>query len=203
MNSVPAPTDADRRAPHWRRYRTLYLLIAVCVAPVIAAYGLYFAAPPAARTNYGDLVEQRALPALDTRLQDGAPFDLRTLRGKWVMVNIDPAACETACRNRLWQMRQLRLATGRDAERIERVFLVTDAAPLETALLREYDGTHFLRADRARLAALFVPAAGAAVEDHVYLVDPLGNLMLRWPKDADPQRMKKDLQKLLKASQIG
>jgi cytochrome oxidase Cu insertion factor (SCO1/SenC/PrrC family) len=200
LNTVPAATDT---ASHWRRYRVLYLLIAVCLAPVVASYVLYYAAPPGGRTNYGELIAQQPLPALDARLQDGTPFDLRTLRGKWVMLNVDAAACEADCRQRLWQMRQLRLATGKDAERIERVFLVTDGAPLETMLMREHDGTHFLRGDRAQLAAVFTPAAGARMEDHVYLVDPLGNLMLRWPRDADPQRMKKDLQKLLKASRIG
>jgi peroxiredoxin len=200
LNTVPATTDAVSR---WRRYRVLYLLIAVCLAPVLGSYFLYFAAPPGGRTNYGDLIAQKALPALPARLQDGTPFDLRALRGKWVMLNVDPAACETGCQRRLWQMRQLRLAAGKDAERIERVFLATDAAPLETMLMREYDGTHFLRADRAELAAFMEPAAGARIEDHVYLVDPLGNLMLRWPADADPQRMKKDLLKLLKTSRIG
>lgn len=199
MNSAPFTI----RPSHWRRYRVLYVLVAVCLAPVLASYLIYFAFPPAGRTNYGDLIEQRTLGDLPVRLQDGAPYDLRDLRGKWLMVSIDRAACDDACRNHLWQMRQLRLATGKDAERIERAFLVVDAEPLETLLMREYDGTHFLRADRAALTPQFPAAEGARIEDHVYLVDPLGNLMLRWPRNADPQRMKKDLQKLLKASRIG
>jgi hypothetical protein len=200
LNSVPARTDT---APHWRRYRVLYLLVAVCVAPVLASYLAYYVFPPGGRTNYGDLIEQRPLPGLSTRLQDGASFDLRGLRGRWVMLTVDAAACAGPCRDRLWQMRQLRLASGKDADRIERVLLAVDDAPLDTVLMREYDGTHFLRADRAELLRLLPAGDGTRIEDHVYLIDPLGNLMLRWPKDADPQRMKKDLSRLLKASQVG
>ena len=125
------------------------MLIAVSTAPVLAGYYFYFVAPPAGRTNYGTLVQpQRTLPALATTLQDGSAYDLRSLRGNWVMVVADEAACAEACQKKLWQMRQIRAATGKDAERIERVFLVLDDAPLSTMLLREYDGTHFVRARR-------------------------------------------------------
>jgi hypothetical protein len=86
-------------------------------------------------------------------------------------------------------------------ERVERVWLILDDAPLETQLMREYDGTRMLRAAGSPLLAEF-PAAGD-VRDHVYVIDPLGNLMLRFPKDADPARMNKDLVRLLKASRIG
>jgi hypothetical protein len=88
---------------------------------------------------------------------------------------------------------------------VQRVWLIVDDAPLATSVIREYDGTMFLRA-RADEVAAFLPLPaedGARLADHVWLVDPLGNLMLRWPKDADPSRMKKDLIKLLKASKIG
>lgn len=198
--STARPIDTPS---HWRRYRLLYLLVAVCSAPVVASYFAYYVFPPSGRTNYGDLVEQRPLPALATRLQDGSAYDLRGLRGRWIMLNVDVAACAAPCRDRLWQMRQLRLAAGKDADRIERVFLVVDDGPLETMLMREHDGTYFLRAVRAELQGFLPPQDGARIEDHVYLIDPLGNLMLRWPRDADPQRMKRDLSKLLKASRIG
>jgi hypothetical protein len=191
-------------ASHWRRYRVLYLLIGVCLAPVVASYLAYYVFPPAGRTNYGDLiVPQRAAPALDLHLLDGAAYDLRRLRGNWVMVKVDEAACAEPCRKLLWEMRQLRTMQGKDADRIERVFLVTDAAPLDTQLMREYAGTHVLRASRAQLESFLPAGEGSRIEDHVFLIDPIGNLMLRWPKDADPTRMKRDLSKLLKASRIG
>ena len=191
---------------HWRRYRLLYLLLAVCVAPVIASYTAYYMLPPSGRTNYGSLVEpQRPMPELSLRGLDGSAVAAASLRGSWLMVQVDSGACDAGCRKKLWQMRQVRLTTGRDADRVQRVWLITDDAPLATEVLREYDGTRFLRVRADEVAAfLALPdRPGATLADHIWLIDPLGNLMLRWPKDADPSRMKKDLIKLLKVSGIG
>ena len=182
----------------------LYALIAVCVAPVLAGYYFYFVAPPSGRTNYGTLVQpQRTLPALATTLQDGSAYDLRSLRGNWVMVVADEAACPEACQKKLWQMRQIRAATGKDADRIERVFLVLDDAPLSTMLLREYDGTHFVRARRSELQQFLALPEGGQLGDHIWLIDPLGNQMMRWPQGAEERGIKKDIDRLLKYSRIG
>ena len=201
-DNPPAPTAPS----HWRRYRTLYLLLAVCVAPVVASYTAYYLLPPSGRTNYGALVEpQRPLPALSLQRLDGTPVAAASLRGSWLMVQIGGGACDAACERRLWQMRQVRLTTGKDADRVQRVWLIIDEAPLATSVMREYDGTLFLRA-RADEVAAFLPLpaqTGASLADHIWLIDPLGNLMMRWPRDADPSRMKKDLIKLLKVSGIG
>jgi hypothetical protein len=202
---MPEPAASAPPPSHWRRYRTLYLLLAVCVAPVFASYTAYYLLPPSGRTNYGALVEpQRPLPELSLRRLDGSAVAAASLRGSWLMVQVDTGACDAACRKKLWQMRQVRLTTGRDADRVQRVWLITDHAPLATEVLREYDGTLFLRARPDEVAAFLAPEApAAALAEHIWLVDPLGNLMLRWPKDADPSRMKKDLIKLLKVSGIG
>ncbi|MFN9805658.1 MAG: SCO family protein [Betaproteobacteria bacterium] len=204
--SLPQTSAPSVSVPpsHWRRYRTLYLLIAVCLAPVIASYLTYYVFPPSGRTNYGDLVSpQRPLPALTLRQLDGAAFDLKQLRGKWLMGVVDGAACSDACRQRLWQMRQLRTATGKDSDRIERVFLVTDGEPLETMLLREHEGAHILRADSAQLRPFLALEPAQRIEDHMYLIDPIGNYMMRWPAEPNPSRIKRDLSRLLKASRIG
>ncbi len=194
------------RRSHWRRYRVLYLLLAVCAAPVIASYTAYYFLPPEGRTNYGALIEpQRPLPPLTLRQLDGSPAAAEILRGSWTMVQVDSAACNAMCERKLWLMRQVRLTTGRDADRVQRVWLIVDDAPLATLLMREFEGTRFVRA-RANELATFLPLAQSAearLADHIWLIDPLGNLMLRWPKDADPNRMKKDLIKLLKVSGIG
>ncbi|MCX8005220.1 MAG: cytochrome C oxidase subunit I [Burkholderiaceae bacterium] len=200
------PSDSLAAASHWRRYRVLYAILAVCAAPVLAAYFFYFVAPPSARTNYGDLVQpQRPLPALALRALDGTAVDSAALRGGWVMVMADSGRCEEPCRKKLWNMRQVRLATGKERERVQRVFLILDREPPSTLLLREYEGTRFLFAEPEQVAAfLALPSGGAArLHDHVWLIDPLGNLMLRWPPAADPSRMKKDLEKLLRVSRIG
>ncbi len=202
MNAITNPPSAS----HWRRYRTLYVLLAVCAAPVLASYLAYYVFPPAGRTNYGDLVlPQRPAPSLALTRLDGSRLEMKELRGQWLMVHVDAAACAAACQRKLWNMRQVRLTQGKDRDRIRRVWLITDAAPLDTILLREYEGTLFLRANRAELEAfLALPDdPDARLGDHIWLIDPLGNLMLRWPKDEDPNRMKKDLTRLLRASRIG
>jgi hypothetical protein len=191
-------------ASHWKRFRTLYLLFVLCAAPVVASYTAYYLLPPSGRTNYGELIEpQRPMPALALRELDGRIVDPTTLRGRWLMVTVDGGDCGDACQRKLWQMRQVRLTTGKEADRVERIWLIDDAAPLPTIVMREYEGTRFLRAEPAQLRSfLALPAAGR-LTDHIWIVDPLGHLMLRWPKDADPNRMKRDLARLLKASGIG
>jgi hypothetical protein len=191
-------------ASHWRRFRALYLVLFVCIAPVVASYFAYYVVPPEGRTNYGQLIEpQRPVPPLRLRQLDGTPFDLARLRGRWVLLHIDEAQCDASCQRKLWQMRQVRLTTGKDRDRVERVFLIVDAAPLETMLLREYEGTLFLRADAAELAMLLRARNVAELSEPIWVVDPLGHLMMRWPHEADPNGMKRDLGKLLRASRIG
>jgi hypothetical protein len=100
-------------------------------------------------------------------------------------------------------MRQIRLTQGKEMDRIERVWLITDKAPLETVLMREYDGTHLFRAQSKELRAWLPTEADTKIEDHLYMIDPLGNLMMRFPKAGDPNKIKKDILKLLRASRIG
>ena len=150
--------------------------------------------PPISTRTVGPLID----PPL--RHLDQRAFRLSELKGRWILLQLDGSECADACRAKLYSMRQVRLAQGREMDRVERVWLILDEAPLETQL-REYDGTRMLRAAGSPLIAEF-PPAGAA-RDHIYLIDPLGNLMLRFPKDADPRRMHKDLVRLLKVSRVG
>lgn len=183
----------------------MFALLAICVAPIVASYFAYYVVKPEGKTNYGTLIDPRAypIPALNATMLDGAPASLDAYRGKWIMLQADRADCQQPCKEKLHKMRQLRLMQGKNMDRIERVWLLTDAAPVETMTLREYDGTHVLRAS-PDVVAKWLPAEPAStVTDHIYLIDPLGNLMMRFPKDADPNKMKNDLGRLLKASRIG
>jgi cytochrome oxidase Cu insertion factor (SCO1/SenC/PrrC family) len=193
-------TDTKGRG-RWK----LFLVILICAAPIILSYFTYYVIKPQSRTNYGTLLDPRAypIPALDTTLLDGTPVTLDAYKGKWIMLQVDQAACTASCQTKLYDMRQLRLTQGKEMNRIERVWLITDKQPLDTMLIREYDGTHMLRAD-ARAVQKWLPVdAGTSAADHIYLIDPLGHLMMRYQKDADPNKIKKDIYKLLKASAIG
>jgi len=151
--------------------------------------------------NYGELIPARPLTDAPLRHLDQRAFRLSELKGKWILLQLDEADCAAVCSGKLYSMRQVRLAQGHEMERVERVWLILDEAPLETRLMREYDGTHMLRATGSPLLAEFPPSGG--VRDHIYLIDPHGNLMLRFPKDADPRKMHQDLARLLRASRIG
>lgn len=182
----------------------MILLFLVCAAPVIMSYFTYYVLKPQGRVNYGELLTPiRPLPSAPLRQLDGRPFNLDSLKGKWVMLTMDGGACPEKCVEKLYKMRQVRATTGKDSDRIELAWLIDDEAQLETQVIRAYDGVHMLRAGGAPVLSTFTPAAGSAQHDHIYLVDPLGNLVLRFPKNAEPAKMKKDLERLLKYSGIG
>lgn len=186
-----------------RRGRIKLLALAAFFAlPVLAGYVAYFFdLAPGATANYGTLVAARPLSDAPMRDLNGGEFRFSQLRGKWVLVQFDTAACDAYCERKLYFMRQVRKALGKDTPRVERLWLVTDANAPAPKLLQAVEGTHLARTAGSPIAAEF-PADRAAV-DHVYLVDPHGNLMMRFPRDPDPSRMLKDLQRLMKVSGIG
>ncbi len=169
----------------------LALLGAFFVLPMVAAWVIWrFDLAPGVAGNYGTLLSPRPLPI---------PA-LAALKGKWVLVQLDGGACATACERKHFFMRQVRRAQGREQGRVGRLWLVTDSVAPASALLEAIEGTVVV-ADGAAMAKAF-PAERAAGE-HVYLVDPLGNLMMRFPRDPDPARVIKDLKHLLKFSGFG
>lgn len=188
---------------HWRRYLPLYVLLAITIVPVIGAYVAYYVVPPAGRTNYGALITPpRPVPNLSLSNLDGTAFDFRGLAGRWVFVMVDGSQCDAACAAKLLMMRQQRIMANKERENIERVWLISDREPLPIMLMREYEGTHFVRASPALLRDFLVlpAAADAGLQDHIWLIDPQGHLMLRWPKDAEPKGVQRDMAKLLKVA---
>ena len=203
MEKQQVNTDSARQRARGRW--KLLAVLAVCAAPMIASYFTYYVIKPEGRTNYGALLDPRQypIPAMASTQLDGQPGKLEDYKGKWIMLKVGPSECGQACQDQLFAMRQLRTMQGKEASRIERVWLITDNEPLETMLLRVNDGTRMLRAPQDAVRRWLPVEQGAQVSDHIYLIDPLGNLMMRFPKDADPTRVKKDLAKVLKASAIG
>ena len=209
VHSLPAPDLADpeeaaRQRTTSGRLRML-LVLAACAAPVIASYLAYYAVQPSGRTNYGALIEPpRPWPAdLQFVGADGAAVALASLQGQWLLLVVGPAVCEAACERRLFMQRQLRETLGRERERLDKVWLVTDGAQVRPELRRALEvapATTLLRAPREALARWLEPAAGQALPDHLYLVDPRGQWIMRMPADADPARVKRDLDRLLRAS---
>ncbi len=194
------------KSSQWRGRWKLLAVVFVCAAPMLLSYLTYFVIKPTGRTNYGDLLDPRAHPipaALGASTLDGKPATLDQFKGKWVMLHVDAGACPEICRKQLVDMRQLRIMQGKGMERIERVWLITDDTPLDTMWMRVIDGTRMLRVPPETVAKWLPLEPGGNAADYIYLIDPLGNLMMRFPKHGDPNKMKKDISKLLKASAIG
>lgn len=179
---------------------SLWLLIAVCVAPVVASYAAFYFWQPSGHVNYGELLEPRPLPDARLKLADGASLEWRQLKGKWVFAMVDSGNCDAHCQQKLLYMRQVRLTQGKELDRIERAWLITDDANPAPAIIAEYQGTLPIRAAGSELLKLF--PAPRTPADHIYLIDPLGNLMMRYPRDADPRKMVKDIARLLRHSKV-
>jgi hypothetical protein len=183
----------------WRSPKLTFIaLIVVCILPVVASYLTFYFWQPSATVNYGELVGPTPLPDGRAAGLAGQPdIDLVSLRGKWTLVYTGASACDQRCAESLYAMRQTRLAQGDEARRVSRLWLVTDAvAPTAEAL----EGQRDLRVAAAVPEWLEVmPGA----ESHVYLVDPIGNAMMRFPSDPDIKEVIKDLKRLLKYSGLG
>lgn len=205
VHSMPQPSLADRRSRVLGGRLRLLLVLLACAAPVIASYFTYYVIRPDGRTNYGTLIQpSRGWPA-DLALQaiDGAAVAPAALRGQWLLVTVGDAACDASCEKHLYMQRQLREMLGRERDRVDRVWLITDGGTPAQALREAVEATSpvwMLRVDRAVLARWLAPADGQALGDHLYIIDPMGEWMMRMPADPTPQRVKRDLDRLLRAS---
>jgi len=183
------------------RKRKLLLLMALMIAPIALSYLLFFWGAPSGRVNYGELIEVKVLPDIALRKTDGVTFNISQLRGKWIMLVVDSGMCDESCRKKLYFMRQVRLMQKTKMGRIERVWLIDDDKIPKSGILKDFKGTVLINAKGSEM--LKAIPANISQHDHIYMIDPLGNLMMRFPKDVDPSRMAKDLKRLLKISQIG
>jgi hypothetical protein len=204
VHSMPKP-GADEVARRTASGRLKMLLVlAVCAAPVIASYLTYYVIRPGGRTNYSTLIQpSRALPDIALTALDGRSVPARSFTGQWLLIAVSGRDCAAACEKQLYMQRQLREMMGKERDRLDKVWLLTgDGLPGAELLaaVQAPPAVQVLRAPREALAAWLVPEAGHALEDHLYIVDPLGEWMMRAPADADPVKLKRDLEKLLRAS---
>jgi hypothetical protein len=204
VHSLPSAGEPAVRRKLTGRWKMLALML-VCAAPVIASYLAFYVIRPEGRKNYGDLIQPaRALPEVKAQLLDGTAVPLPALQGQWLLVSVAGGACNLACQKHIYWTRQLREVMGRDKDRIERVWLVMDDVPVDAKLAPQVHApladAQALRVPRATLEQWLPAAAGQKIEDHLYVVDPYGNLMLRWPADMDAAKAKRDIHNLLRAS---
>ncbi|EYC52579.1 hypothetical protein AZ34_16920 [Hylemonella gracilis str. Niagara R] len=200
----PALAETEQAARRTRvgRWKMLMVLL-VCAAPVVASYFTYYVIRPEGRRNFGELIDpQRTLPAVQALDLVGRPVPLDSLKGQWLLLSVGGGACDEACQQRLYFQRQLREGMGREKDRIDWVWLVNDVQPVSETLMGVKQAT-VLRVAPEVLSAWLSPSAGQPLEAHLYVVDPMGNWMMRFPApmtiDTAP-KAKRDLERLLRAS---
>ena len=185
------------------RLKMLAILL-VCVAPVVASYFTYYVIRPEGRRNFGELIDpQPPMPNAATVSLNGEPGTLRDLTGQWLLVSVGSATCDAACTRHLYLQRQLRESLGKEKDRVDWVWLVDDDAPVDAQLRDGLQQARVLRVKHDDLAGWLAPAAGHALADHLYLVDPKGMWMMRFPpglEAATAAKAKSDLERLLRAS---
>lgn len=203
VHTLPQPgevaaSDAARtRSGRWK----MLMLLLVCAAPVIASYFTYYVIRPEGGKSYGELIDpQRPLPSMEGRNAQGEPVSLETLRQQWLLISVADSACNEACERRLYLQRQIREMLGREKDRLDWVWLRTGDSALREPLAEATAAAVVLQVDAVQLAQWLEPAAGQQIEDHLYVVDPMGNWMMRFPADLDPKRARRDLDRLLRAS---
>jgi cytochrome oxidase Cu insertion factor (SCO1/SenC/PrrC family) len=212
MQKSSKTTTDNGSGPSVRGRRTLILVVFLFLLPVVSATWLYLNGwrPDGKNLAHGELV-QPARPVGDAVLNqaDGAAYRISSLRGRWVMVYFGSLPCKEVCRNNLYKMQQVRLTQGRDVDRVERLMITSDSDRNALhELARQFPGLITVSGSRATLKTLareFVSSQGSALNapGRVYLIDPIGNLVMSYTPDADPSGMRKDLARLLRLSQIG
>jgi cytochrome oxidase Cu insertion factor (SCO1/SenC/PrrC family) len=202
VHDMPTPPVQQTTTGRWK----MLLVLLVCSAPVVASYFTYYVIRPQSRTNYSELIlPQKPIP-LDFPLTDlqGRTVQATSLKGQWLLVVVSGGACNTECEKMLYLQRQLRETLGREKDRLDKVWLITDTLSPQPTLLQAINpqgaAATVLRVDNRALLQWLQPAANQIPSAHFYIVDPMGNWMMRSPPRSEPAKLKRDLEKLLRAS---
>ncbi len=206
VHSMPTPAqtlDGQATRTSSGRWKMLAVML-VCAAPVIASYFSYYVLRPDGRRNFGELINpQLSLPNLTATGSDGQAINLQALKGQWLLISVSSGNCDEPCSQNLYLQRQMRESLGKDKDRVDRVWLITDDKPIDAKLQTALLGATVLRVQASALSSWLKPSSGQALADHLYVVDPMGNWMMRFPARIDvanAAKAKRDLERLLRAS---
>ncbi len=200
------PTRSNRKAIFF-----LLFLVAIFVGPMIASYLIYnfHAFVPETMSNGHLILPPLSLQKLPLQNSKGELITTNTYQGDWIMLYVEPKQCEQTCLDTLYKMRQVRTRLGKDMDRVQRVILTLTGnqdKPLQEYLSSLYQGTIHLQTTAADLNKFInkLPSPNTAMSTgNLYLVDPLGNVMMSYNPSQNPKDIYSDLTRLLKASRIG
>ncbi len=196
--SVTVPTKKSRRI--------LLLVFAMFMAPLALAFWLYYGTEwrPRGTTNNGILIEPaRALPVMTLQRADGTVASTELLRGKWSLVVIADGTCDEQCQTNLNYAQQTLLSLGRLQSRVQPVWLVNSHCCDPEITKRVASDILVLNGTSNGAAALLNTFPTPDRERMIFVVDPLGFLMMQYDTRLEPKGLRLDLKHLLDLSQIG
>jgi hypothetical protein len=204
VHSLPKPGEAAASASSGR-LKLLAILLA-CSLPVLVAYFVFYVVRPQGEARLGELIiPVRPVPATQGTALDGDKLPLTALKAQWLLVKVDGGACVQDCQKQLTVLRQFRLMLGKDMDRLDWLWLVNDQAAVDPKLAAslKQDSATVLRVEAADLESWLPAPAGKVQQDFIYVVDPMGNAMMRFPSrldSASASKAKRDMEHLLRAS---
>jgi hypothetical protein len=204
VHSLPTPGGSAVSALNGR-LKLLGILLA-CSLPVVVAYFVFYVVRPHGEASFGELITPvRPMPQVRATTIEGNGVALPSLKAQWLLIKVDGAACVQDCQKQLTVLRQLRLMLGKDMDRIDWLWLIDDQDPVDATLaeLLKQDKATVLRVDGAVLQHWLAVPVGKIQTDYFYVVDPMGNAMMRFPSKLDnaaATKAKRDIEHLLRAS---
>lgn len=201
----------DKHGKTLRNKSRVYLLaiIALFIVPLLAAWLLIDVWRPAGSVHHGELLNPaRPIEHLQIVQKDQQTLDIDSLKKRWTLAYIaNDSVCDDACRIQLYRMRQLRLGLGKDIGRMQTLLMMQDAPDQDLRQWLEQEHELMLKGVADAETIGFFTQAFAQSENRngpwIYLIDPLGNLVMRYGVDVDPGGIRKDIKRLFKYSQIG
>jgi cytochrome oxidase Cu insertion factor (SCO1/SenC/PrrC family) len=199
ITNLPKP-EARTAIGRWK----MFAVMAVCAAPVIASYFTYYVIRPSNTKSYGELVKpQRPMPTVAATRIDGTETNLQSLRGQWLLVSIASGACAATCESHLYMQRQLRETLGREKDRLDWVWLISDDAPLAPELQKRLTSTDLKGFTALRVNQQDLNQWLDGSPARLYLIDPQGDYMMRFPENMTTEgaaKAKADINRVLRAS---
>ena len=192
-------SEAEQKIKRAHKQKLLAML-ALLLAPVVISYALHYSDYRPSTINYGELIDMEDFEGSAVNQVDNTIFRASDIHGKWTMLTVDSGDCNEYCEQKLYKMRQVRLVQNKEMRRVERLWLIDDNVSIDSRLIEEYEGTIFVNAKDSDFLELLKPMETQRL--YMYLVDPIGNVMMRFPENADPSEMVDDLKRLLHVSQL-
>jgi len=219
---LPSPQEVvTQDAKRTLKGRLLMIaVLLICAAPVVLSYLTYYVIRPTSLRSFGELIQPTlSLPEMSVEVITKPVADknmnalhLNSLKGQWLILSLSEGACNDDCQKSLYFQRQIHAALGREKDRVDRVWLIMDDKGVNPELTRGVGDSWVIRASKDDVVKWLGSATQmdktksneSQVVDYVYLVDPMGELMMRFSSkieiDTAP-KIRRDLERLLRAAE--